>query len=130
MIPRPDAQQEILPVPVLDRIDRACLRFEAAWKRDETPWLEDFLGDSEGDERSRLLAELLVLEFDYRRRKSHSAFPGEYYFRFPGDENVIEAAFTSRELSVPQTIGPADYRQVPDCERVEQGWAGVGVSSR
>ncbi len=51
-----------LPLDVLDRIDRACDRFEAAWKRGEEPRAEDFLGDVEETYRDALLRDLMAVE--------------------------------------------------------------------
>ena len=50
-----DSNDASLPLPALERIDRACLDFEAAWKAGRTPRVEEYLGQP-GVEFARLLA--------------------------------------------------------------------------
>lgn len=66
MIHHPDRQDETFPFSVLERV---CLEFEGAWKSGQTPRIEDYLGEAEGRERSRLLRELLHLELEYPSRR-------------------------------------------------------------
>jgi len=58
--------QSSLSLQALDRVDAACLRFEAAWKAGPQPVLEEYLGEAQGEERSALHRELLKLELHYR----------------------------------------------------------------
>ena len=58
---------EEMAVADLQRIDDACDRFEAAWRRGDRPDLESFLTDHSGPCRTSLLRELLALELDLRR---------------------------------------------------------------
>ena len=39
------SEGESLPLPVVERIDRVCLEFEAAWQRGHVPQVEDYLGE-------------------------------------------------------------------------------------
>ena len=59
-----EPERPTLSVEALERINRVCLEFEAAWKKGESPRIEDHLGDARGDERSKLLEELLLLELE------------------------------------------------------------------
>jgi serine/threonine-protein kinase len=101
------------------RVDRACVRFEAAWKAGDRPRLEDFLGDSAGAERAVLLRELLLLELAYRGRSGEPWQPDEYRARFPEDLPLLSAAFAAAApppgLPVPVPDPPAAR---PDSMRI------------
>src|SRR5262245_25416755 len=76
------------------RIDRVCDRFETAWKAGQTPRLEEYLDACGEPERSRLrsalLGQLLLLDWEYRRRAGDDP-RSDYLTRFPGDSTLIEA---------------------------------------
>ena len=59
-----------LSLRALERIARKCLDFEAAWLGGNNAKVEDFVADSHGLERSKLLCELLLLDLDYRQRQA------------------------------------------------------------
>ena len=63
-----DAESPIgnLSTDALIRIDQACLEFESAWKRGESPRIEQYLDRWQAMERSCLLCELLLLDLYYR----------------------------------------------------------------
>jgi serine/threonine protein kinase/WD40 repeat protein len=67
-----------------------CLQFEAVWKEEREPKIEDYLGATEGEERSALLRELLLLDLDYRWRLERPATAEDYRTRFPNDRELIE----------------------------------------
>ena len=75
------------------RSDEAWDRFEEAWTRGECPRIEDYLCGFEGAERRALLAALLALEVEHRRRRGELPAPGEYCDRFPGQTTLVGAAF-------------------------------------
>jgi tetratricopeptide (TPR) repeat protein/tRNA A-37 threonylcarbamoyl transferase component Bud32 len=87
------------PLPVLERIDKICDAFEAAWpapgRMAARPQIEDYLGDSLGPERSALLTELLALELEYRREDGDTPAPEDYLGRFPEYSNIVDHVFTS-----------------------------------
>ena len=58
-----------LSAAALRRIERVCVGFEAAWKSETPPRIEDYVRDWQGQERSELLRELLLLDLDYRSRR-------------------------------------------------------------
>jgi serine/threonine-protein kinase len=88
------------------RVDRTCLRFEAALKAGNRPRLEDYLGDTSGAERTVLLQELLLLELDHRSQKGEPWGPDEYRGRFPEDVQVLGAVFRRMAPSAPPLLGP------------------------
>src|SRR5262245_61739055 len=70
-------------------IDQIADRFEAAWQSgSQEPRIADFLGDSTGIPRRELLAELVALDREYRRRRGAAKPWGAYAAEFPelGDE--------------------------------------------
>jgi serine/threonine-protein kinase len=50
-------------------VDAVCNRFEAAWRSGSLPLLDDFLGDWSGQQRTKLLRELVLLDIHYRRQR-------------------------------------------------------------
>ncbi len=79
------------------RIDAACDRFEAAWRAGREARIEDFLDQAEAADRPALLRELLALEIDLRRGRGDRATPADYRDRFPGQGDVIDAAFAAMD---------------------------------
>src|SRR5262245_28548086 len=88
---KPDRSE--LPLDVLDRIDRTCDRFEAAWDRGERPRVEDELGAVEPRYRAALLRDLVAAELAARRRRGERPRPRDYRDRFPGDLDAVDSAF-------------------------------------
>ncbi len=82
--------QRKLSIPALERIDDLCAEFERQWRTNQTPSIESVLGDDMSPiEREALLAELIVLDIDYRRRRGETPTQQEYIDRFPKDATVI-----------------------------------------
>jgi WD40 repeat protein/serine/threonine protein kinase len=95
-------------------IDQICDRFEAAWKTDQPPRIEDYLAETAEAQRSALLRELLPLEIAYRRRAGEYPQAEEYRIRFPAlepewlpDDMAAEAV----EASTPSTPVEASASQ-------------------
>jgi formylglycine-generating enzyme required for sulfatase activity/serine/threonine protein kinase len=88
-----DVKDVSLPLPALERIDRVCLEFEAAWKTGAPPRIESLLVDTPEPERSALLRELLLLDLDYRSRGGQTPAPEEYQARFPDDSELLADVF-------------------------------------
>src|SRR5262249_27333595 len=57
------------PLDVLDRIDRICDQFEAAWAAGEMPRIEDYVGQIADWHRADLFVALLAADFEARRRR-------------------------------------------------------------
>jgi serine/threonine protein kinase len=85
----PPPGREPLPPNGDRRLDRICDRFEDAWKADQPPRIEDFLGECQGTQRQTLLRELLRLEIHYRLQKGERLHPEEFRARFPEDVDII-----------------------------------------
>ena len=101
-----DPRRPTLPVDALERINRVCREFEATWKKGQSPRIEDYFDDARGDERSRLLEELLLLDVEYRREKGEAPSPEEYSVRFPEARSTIDIALSSRpEKGRPEKVG-------------------------
>jgi hypothetical protein len=76
----------------LERIDRICDRFQAAWPGPR-PRIEDFLADTTEPERSRLLTRLLAVELEHRCAGGENPTPEDYRARFPDHGEVIRSLF-------------------------------------
>lgn len=86
-------RQKKLPIAALERIDDRCADFERQWQADQPPTIESILsGDVAAEERDVLLAELIVLEIDYRRRRGEVPTGQEYLQRFPEDAAAVNDA--------------------------------------
>ena len=75
-MPAEDAKS--LPLGLELAVDRACLRFEEAWKTGQRPALVDFLADVPAEARSALLRELIHLDVCYRRARGEQPRADEY----------------------------------------------------
>ena len=82
-----------LPLDVLDRIDRACDRFEAAWARGERPRIEDFVNEVDPSYRRALVRDLLAAEIAARRQRGERPEPAEYRKRLTDGDYAINSAF-------------------------------------
>ena len=60
------------------RIDQTCDRFEAAWKAGRRPRLEEYLDASGEPVRSALLRQLLLADWDCRRRAGDEPHARDY----------------------------------------------------
>jgi WD40 repeat protein/Flp pilus assembly protein TadD/tRNA A-37 threonylcarbamoyl transferase component Bud32 len=104
------------PLSLLERVDKICDRFEAAWTPGaplaKQPRIEDFLGDISEAGRSTLLRELLALELAYRCDYGEKPTLEEYHQRFPAHAEVINAAFCDQGASAPAPARPAGPQTV------------------
>ncbi len=86
-------RQKNLPIAALERIDDLCADFERKWQAGEPPTIESVIsGEVSSIERDVLLAELIVLDIDYRRRRGETPTRQEYLDRFPGVSQAINDA--------------------------------------
>src|SRR6516225_10862684 len=89
-----DPMKEMLGTEsLLERVDRVCDAFEAAWQSGRRPQIDAYLGSAAGPERTKLLEELLRLELEYRCRSGENPPPEEYRQQFPADSDLIRAVF-------------------------------------
>lgn len=99
-----------LPIAALERIDDLCAEFERKNQSNEAPTIESVIPvDIPSSERDVLLAELIVLDVDYRRRRSETPSQQEYLDRFPNQTQVILDTFKDVPLGAggfePPTVG-------------------------
>ena len=91
-------RQKKLPIAALERIDDLCADFERQWQSNEPPTIESMLaGEFSPIEQDVLLAELIVLDIDYRRRRGEMPNKQEYLDRFPQGANAINDALNEGE---------------------------------
>jgi serine/threonine-protein kinase len=109
-----------LPTDVLDRVDRICDRFEAAWESGARPRIEDHLEGVAAAYRPELLRDLLAAELAARRRRGEQPEPHEYRDRFPGEVAVIAMAFDSPAIPPyrldSRTSPPSHTRKCVACQ--------------
>ncbi len=103
-------RQKKLPIAALERIDDLCADFERKWQSDTPPTIESVLsGDVSPIERDVLLAELIVLDIDYRRQRGETPTRQEYLDRFPESSEVINDALDEGDKRTgvfePPTVG-------------------------
>jgi formylglycine-generating enzyme required for sulfatase activity len=89
--PNPAAAAEDLSAQ--QRLDAACVRFEAAWQAGQRPRIEDFLDAVSEAELPALLRELLHLESEYRHRGGEDLATHLYRARFPRHAALVEEVF-------------------------------------
>ena len=86
-------RQQKLPIAALERIDDLCANFERAWQSGERPTIESLIpGDISPAERDVLLAELIVLDIDYRRRRGETPTKQDYLDQFQESSQAIHDA--------------------------------------
>jgi serine/threonine-protein kinase len=77
------------------QIDRACARFEQAWRNDHAPLIEALLDEFAGTgvDGSRLFSELLALELELRLAAGDCPSIDGYLKRFPAYGDRVERTF-------------------------------------
>ena len=96
-----DRPASTLPLSQHLRVLQACDRFDAEWRSGSHPRIEDLVAQADSDDRRPLLQYLLALEVSLRRRAGEFPTPEEYYPRFPGLQDVVDAAFTDQTETAP-----------------------------
>lgn len=103
-------RQKKLPISALEKIDDLCADFERKWQSDEPATIESVISaDVTPIERDVLLAELIVLDIDYRRRRGETPNKQEYLERFPEGSQAINDALNEGDKRTgafePPTVG-------------------------
>jgi len=103
-------RQKKLLIAALERIDDLCVDFERKRQSDEPPKIECVLSEGISPiERDVLLAELIVLDIDYRRRRGETPTKQEYLDRFPEVSKAINDALNEGDKRTgvfePPTVG-------------------------
>src|SRR5512143_1158514 len=97
---------ETLSAAVVRGMDHVCDCFEAAWKADLRPKVEDYLSDLMPDPyRSLLLRKLLERELACRRQVGEEPTAQEYRARYPGQSAILRAIFGEAPLASPSSSG-------------------------
>jgi serine/threonine-protein kinase len=96
-----------LPQPLREWVDRACDSFEAAWRSEPKPRIEDALRDAPDRVQPALLEELLKIELEARERRGERPQPEEYRGRFP-DHAALINRLVDREPGRSVFAEPAD----------------------
>jgi serine/threonine protein kinase len=86
-------------------VEGDCARYEAEWRAGEGAELEAYLQPVSGAERDRLLARLLRIELERRRRRGEQPRLAEYHQRFPDDGPLIAEAFAVTESRLSRALG-------------------------
>jgi len=84
------------------RVDSQCVRFEQALADGENPQIEDYLLALSADLQGIALGELLRVELQTRQRQGAELDLQQYRHRFPGQQEIVEAALASCYLPVNQ----------------------------
>jgi serine/threonine protein kinase len=84
---------ESLSATQSEAIDRACDRFEAAWRAGSRPRIESLLDEADAALHPALFGELIVLEIHWRRRLGEQPVAAEYHPRFPDRASALAEAF-------------------------------------
>ena len=99
----PPTNPDLPPLSRLDRVDRACDRFEDAWSAPIRPRIEDYLAEAPAADRPELLKKLVALEVELRRMSGEPTEGASYFARFPDYACAIGSAFGESSFS-------ADFR--------------------
>ncbi len=124
-----------LSIAALERIDDLCAGFEQRWQTNDPPTIESVLAADHPDgEREVLLAELVVLEIDYRRRRGDTPAKQEYLDRFPEYAAAISDALAEDDQQA-RSFTPPDIAKLselfPTLEIIELlGAGGMGAVYR
>ncbi len=100
-----------IPIQALERIDDLCAEFERDWQAGQPPEIQSLLNGE--PEREVLLAELLALDVDYRRRRGETPTEQQYLEKFPEDVDAIHEALK-------EPAGPAGAFEPPSAERLAE----------
>ncbi len=104
-------RQKKLPIETLERIDDLCAEFERQWQSNTPPTIESLLDKNISDvEQEVLLAELVVLEIDYRRRRGETPTKQEYLDRFPASTKAINDALVNDDKPTGAFVPPTVAR--------------------
>jgi eukaryotic-like serine/threonine-protein kinase len=88
-------RSESVSLRQLQRLVAVCDRFEAEWRAGRRPKAEDFVLEEPEPDRRLLLARLLTVEVDERRRQGENPGLAEFIQRLPDYGGVVRDAFAT-----------------------------------
>jgi len=97
----------------VERIDRACDRFESVHGQGASPRIEDYLEGYDDRIRSILLRYLLHLDIECRQRKGDNPSAAEYEGRFSAESEVVDSVIEQAGLRSDATVNYADEEAKP-----------------
>jgi formylglycine-generating enzyme required for sulfatase activity/tRNA A-37 threonylcarbamoyl transferase component Bud32 len=122
MEPQPHDEASSAPLSQVQRVDRICDRFEAAWKAAPHPRIDDFLSEVPPAEWPELLRELLVLDLDYRRQLGESPTLEKYRAEYPALElDRFAGLFTETPQPAPAGLSAATLELTPSATQTHNG---------
>ncbi len=83
-----------LPVSLQLQVDERCVRFESELQSAQNPKIEQFIDGVDEPLRSKVLNELLLIEFEFRGRRGERIELFEFLKRFPADDALVQSAYT------------------------------------
>ena len=89
MKPTPD--EFALPLELLERLERVCMRFENDWRAGREPRIQDYLEGFDGTERRLLFRELLYADAELRQARGLPSPLAAYGSQFPQYRDLLEA---------------------------------------
>ena len=88
----------------LKKINSICEDFEARWRQNQSPRIEDYLDSADSEVQDDLLSELLRIELFYLIERGDEPDAHSYQKRFPGMNNgVIRAFDATRDAAASET---------------------------
>ena len=102
----------VQPTSVWKRIDELCDQFEAAWKADERPRLEQYLQEVAEADRPELFQQLFPLELHWRLRRQEEPTLEEYVGRFPQYAREVQAALERKGLLPSELLAGVPVEQL------------------
>src|SRR6266542_2300422 len=117
----PSSLLERLSEEAVWRLEEACCRFEEAWRAGQRPALEDFVAESEGEERLAWLREMLRRAAYYRRRAGEGPSAADYETRFPEATAVLREVFASPAGPDRPPVAPEPEADDPERTSADEG---------
>ena len=122
-----------LPVPLQLQVDELCLRFESDLRAEQRPQIEQFIDEIDLSLRSKLLKELLLIEFEFQDQSGEHIELVGFLKRFPTDDAVVQSSYAEhvkRSASrVHETEAHAGNSNLPlQVAKTESAGSGSGLS--
>ena len=122
-----------LPVPLQLQVDELCLRFEAELQAEQRPQIEQFIDGIDASLRSKLLKELLLIEFEFQDQSGEHIELVGFLKRLPADDALVQSAYAehvkrsaSRVQETEARAGNSDLP--PQAAKTDSAGSGSGLS--